>query len=156
PAEEGSEWSEYFGQLTRAGRASVVTTAAGTNFWIAAERWPLVRTVYAGAEIRPPLQLPADLEKQEWSTADGRVEILRGQIQCRGPHTAEELAAKLQLEPSQVFAALESLEGSGIAMRGRFRDQASGVRSQESEGTTHTTQWCERRLLSRIHRLTLD
>jgi len=169
PEEEGSEWSEPFGQLVRAGRAAVVTTAANGRFWIAAERWPLVQAVYRESPVSPPLQLPPELSSKEWPTTDGRVEIVRGHLQCRGPHTAEELAAKLHLEPSQVFAALEALEGSGIAMRGRFSvvgtlrvpsDAAKMATAIPNDGTrsvpTTVVEWCERRLLARIHRLTLD
>ncbi len=157
PQAEGREWTGYFEQLVRAGRAATVTLAGGERFWIAAERWPLVQAVYKGAAVQPPLELPDALKNKEWSTADGRVEILRGQIQCRGPHTAEELAALLHLDPSQAFAALESLEGSGIAMRGQFKPPdpqppAPGPQSLASP----LVQWCERRLLARIHRLTLD
>jgi ATP-dependent helicase Lhr and Lhr-like helicase len=166
PEEEGRQWSEYFDQLGRAGRSAVVTLESGTRFWIAAERWPLVRAVYQDVQVHPELELPAALNSQEWSASDGWVEIVRGQLQFRGPHTAADLAAKLRLEPSQVFASLESLEGSGTAMRGQFRaqgtgdgGQAAGVESRPL--TTHhspltETEWCERRLLARIHRLTLD
>src|SRR5581483_4256354 len=145
--EEGREWADYFDQLGRAGRAAVVELPTGRRFWIAAERWPLVRSVYSGAIVRPDLTLPEAIEKQEWAPADGRVEIIRGQVQFRGPHTAAELAEKLGLEPSQVSAALESLEGSGLAMRGQFTQPGPG---------TGSVEWCERRLLARIHRLTLD
>ncbi|HZN34327.1 MAG TPA: DEAD/DEAH box helicase, partial [Pirellulaceae bacterium] len=164
PENEGREWGGYFEQLVRAGRAAVATIAGGARFWIAAERWPLVRAVYKDASVQPPLELPASLTSQEWSASDGWVEIVRGQIQCRGPHTAEELADLLRLEPSQVFAALESLEGSGIAMRGQFRNQETGDRGQETvgaggnalRGVPSAVEWCERRLLARIHRQTLD
>ncbi|MEX2174520.1 MAG: DEAD/DEAH box helicase, partial [Pirellulaceae bacterium] len=148
PEDEGKPWSEWLLPLTRAGRASVVTLADSARFWIAAERWPLVRAVYRETTCSPPVALPPALEK-EWSGSDGWVEILRGQIQCRGPHTAAELGEKLHLAESHAFAALESLEGSGIAMRGRFRSQEAEVKGQNVE-------WCERRLLARIHRLTLD
>src|SRR5262249_41592581 len=140
----------YFDQLGRAGRAAVVSLPRGQRFWIAAERWPVARTVYKDAVVRPELTLPEAIEKQEWSSADGRLEIVRGQIQFRGPQTAAELAAKLCLETSQVFAAFESLEGSGLAMRGQFKNQELGAKGQDS------VEWCERRLLARIHRLTLD
>ena len=123
------------------------TLADGARFWIAAERWPLVQAVYPGraASSRRSSCRPA-LTSKEWSAADGRVEIVRGQIQCRGPHTAEELAAKLHLEPSQVFAALESLEGSGIAMRGQFRSQQAGQEPAVSGQSPESVEWCERRL----------
>jgi ATP-dependent Lhr-like helicase len=178
PEEEGRQWSDYFGQLSRAGRAAVVTVGAAgppaaeqpvmqgtpgsakaTRFWIAAERWPLVRAVYKDAQAYPSLQLPEALDNQLWSASEGGVEIVRGQIQFRGPQTAEELAIKLHLEPSQVFAALESLEGSGMAMRGQFKSHETvgqGLGGVSRGETTDTVEWCERRLLARIHRLTLD
>lgn len=169
PTEEGREWRKYFDELVRKGRAGEVSfDSAGpskSRFWIAAERWPVVQAVYPSASMRPKLELPMAVTTQEWSAADGRVEILRGQIQFRGPQTAEELATKLCQEASQVFAALEALEGSGLAMRGKFRASTEylvpSTRTGNSEPntlTTHssTTEWCERRLLARIHRLTLD
>ena len=165
PEEEGRAWSEWFGQLTRSGRSAVVRLPAGPTFWIAAERWPLVQAVYPNATVRPELELPAAI-RRDWEPAAGRVEIARGHLACRGPVTAEELAAKLQLESSSISAALESLEGSGIAMRGRFRSQEPGASSQESgargqepsagDSRPPTPDWCDRRLLARIHRLTLD
>src|SRR5437762_2320807 len=132
---EGREWSEYFEQLIRAGRAAVVTSENAGRFWIAAERWPLVRTVYKGAQVHPQLELPAALDSKEWSASDGWVEIVRGQIQFRGPQSAADVAAMLQLEPSQVFSALESLEGSGVAMRGHFSDVESRKSKVESPDT---------------------
>jgi ATP-dependent Lhr-like helicase len=155
PESDGRDWSDWFGQLVRAGRAAVVSvyvaeSAQKARMWIAAERWPLVRAVYGGAQVLPTLQLPAALEI-EWEAANGRLEIVRGQLQARGPLTAGRLAEQLTLGESQVFAALESLEGSGIAMRGKFQGAPVGDRGQ-----TAGVEWCERRLLARIHRMTLD
>ncbi|MDX1947927.1 MAG: DEAD/DEAH box helicase [Pirellulaceae bacterium] len=144
PAAEGRDWEKWLGELARAGRATVATLADGSQFWSAAERLPLVRAVYGELTLRPPVELPPALNK-EWAAADGKVEIVRGHLQCRGPHTAAELGELLHLPESAVFAALESLEGSGIAMRGKFRESIGGE-----------VQWCERRLLARIHRQTLD
>src|SRR5207237_762307 len=47
------------------------------------------------------------------------------------------------LEPTQSSAALTALETEGFAMRGRFTPGAE------------TEEWCERRLLARIHRYTV-
>ncbi len=194
PEEEGCEWGQWLAQLTRAGRAAVVTAGsdrraepelqkeadlavrspaapAGRTFWIAAERWPLVQAVYKDAMVQPELELPATI-RRDWEATTGRVEIVRGHLQCRGPLTAGELAAKLHLDESRVFAALEALEGSGIAMRGKFTDAPTSdlrlptsdlparqePRPPDSRPLTPESriQWCERRLLARIHRLTLD
>jgi ATP-dependent Lhr-like helicase len=47
-----------------------------------------------------------------------------------------------------VSAALAALEAEGFAMRGRFTPAAAGPAAAEEE-------WCERRLLARIHRYTV-
>src|SRR5207244_2764310 len=53
----------------------------------------------------------------------------------------------LGIDAAAVQSALEALEGEGFALRGRFTEQSPG--STEIE-------WCERRLLARIHRMTLE
>ncbi len=49
------------------------------------------------------------------------------------------------MELTGVQIALEQLELSGVVLRGRFTSAASDE-----------LEWCERRLLARIHRLTLE
>lgn len=150
PQGDAAAWSEWLPQLVKAGRAAQVQLPDGGLAWIAAERWPLIQGVYPGAVPQPKLELPLHLQK-EWSAADGRVEIVRGRIGHVGPTTAQQLAAILHLEPSQVEAALESLEGSGVVMRGRYTAAA-----QSTAEVKAPLEWCERGLLARIHRLTLD
>ena len=58
--------------------------------------------------------------------------------------TAESLAASLGVRRSVVESALAALESEGFVFRGRF---TPGLGIEE---------WCERRLLARIHRYTLD
>ena len=70
------------------------------------------------------------------------VEILRGWFESSGPVRASELAASLALPPGDVDEALAQLEAEGQILRGRFTD------GEELE-------WCHRRLLARIHRLTV-
>src|SRR5262249_2048972 len=59
-----------------------------------------------------------------------------------GPTTAGELAAPLGLGREDTAAGLAELEAEGFALRGRFT------------GTAGAEEWCERRLLARIHRYT--
>ena len=102
--------------------------------------------------------LPPALRARSGS-ADGRVEIVRGHIQCRGPLTAER--AGRQAAPG---AESQRLRRPGIARRLRHRDArpvSRGTTPEPSDdhGTRLTDsplEWCERRLLARIHRLTLD
>jgi ATP-dependent Lhr-like helicase len=162
PLAELREWQPHFAALVAQGRAAVVRLPSGQPMAIAAERWPLVRAVYPTASIDPEPQLPARLREQRWEPADARVEIIHGQVACRGPVTADGLAQQLALEPSAVWAALEALEASGVVLRGRFTTAA--LRSAGDGSTAPSAailkpanvEWCERRLLARIHRLTLD
>ena len=69
--------------------------------------------------------------------------IVRGWVECSGPVTAGELAATLRLDSADVGYALAQLEGEGLVLRGSFR---SGAVEEE---------FCDRRILARIHRSTL-
>ena len=68
------------------------------------------------------------------------VEIVRGRLEGLGPVAASAVADSLGLPVSRINIALAALEAEGFAMRGRF------VADEE---------WCERRLLARIHRYTV-
>src|SRR5258707_2434160 len=77
------------------------------------------------------------------------VEIVRGRLEGLGPVTASTIADSLALPASKINIALVALEAEGFAMRGRFgagSAQGSGIDEEE---------WCERRLLARIHRYTV-
>jgi ATP-dependent Lhr-like helicase len=173
---EGEPWRDWFNELIRTGRAAHVTLECGdssplsfeadspatenpTNakaatsrrtpkYWIAAERWPVVAAAYPDAIADPPVTLPVELAT-EWPRADAWVELVRGRIQCSGPVMADNLADLLSLEPSHVTSALEALEAQGIVLRGHF-----SIENQKSQ-IENAPQWCDRRLLARIHRLTL-
>jgi ATP-dependent Lhr-like helicase len=77
------------------------------------------------------------------SLDDSLVEIVRGRLEGLGPVTAAQIAGSLGLSEAAVNGALIALEAEGFAMRGQF----TGGSSQE--------EWCERRLLARIHRYTV-
>jgi len=118
-------------------------------FWVAAERLALVRTVYPDAQIEPALDpslgtLPPEGGAPSWERPDAVRELLRGRMEVAGPVTAGTLAACLRLPGAEVEAALLALESEGFVLRGRFHPAV-----QELE-------WCDRRLLARIHRLTLN
>jgi ATP-dependent Lhr-like helicase len=81
----------------------------------------------------------------ERATAIQRVEIVRGWMESTGPTTADQLAARLQLPSDAVYAALLQLENDGQVLRGRFRNNVPA----------DSVEWCDRRLLARIHRLTV-
>ncbi len=149
------------------------------TYWSVAERWPLVQSLYPGAVSQPHITLP-DRVQQNWESAEALITLVRGRVQASGPITAEELAQTLQIDRDRVFAALEAVEAEGTILRGHFTPPPDAVDSASDAHTprhadpqTHRhsdtqtpdtqtlnasspIQWCERRLLARIHRRTLD
>jgi ATP-dependent Lhr-like helicase len=102
------------------------------------------RALWPGAEIDPPVSAPTSYSSREWSREEALVEMLRGRLEGLGPVTEAALAAPLGIAPREISAALAALETEGFVMRGRFTPGAE------------TEEWCERRLLARIHRYTVN
>ena len=75
-------------------------------------------------------------------TEESRVEIIRGRLEGLGPVTETRLAPPMIGSLAGVQIALAALQAEGFAMRGRFTGGAD-------------EEWCERRLLARIHRYTV-
>ena len=63
------------------------------------------------------------------------------------------MAATLALSLSEIDVALIELESEGFVLRGRFTEEASAAEAV-AQGDA-TLEWCERRLLARIHRYTI-
>lgn len=145
PAMEGAGWVDLFERLRSAGRAVVVQLAEGGALWASAEHQPSLRAVYPDATFHPEASLPPQLT----TPADPLVtirEMVRGRMDAVGPTTVAALARALHLPSSTIEAALEGLEGEGTVLRGRF---TPGIAADAVE-------WCQRRLLVRVHRRTLD
>ena len=135
PADEAL--APLFEQLAAANRATLFD-----RFWVPAERLELVRRVYPDAEFRPPIAAPASARAIPESPERCAAEILRGWFECSGPVTAAHLSSHLAMPRDVVDMSLAQLEAEGQILRGSF--------SAVSE-----LEWCHRRLLARIHRLTI-
>ncbi|MGQ0765635.1 MAG: DEAD/DEAH box helicase [Gemmatimonadota bacterium] len=93
-----------------------------------------------------------DLDQSEvlaWSSppperAEAVVELVRGRLGLCGPVTVARLATDALLPATEVESALLTLEADGVVLRGRFTPGGSEL------------EWCDRRLLARIHRYTLN
>ena len=142
PAAEGAAWLREFESLAAQNRAGEWRREGLPPLWAAAERWTLVAAACPGGEGGPAPALPESLRKP-WEEQDAVLALVRGRLEVSGPVTGEALALDLGLPPSSVAIALAALENEGFAIQGKFTD--AGV-----------VEWCERRLLARIHRLTLD
>ncbi|MGH8021743.1 MAG: Lhr family helicase, partial [Opitutaceae bacterium] len=138
-AGDTSEWLELLVSHKRAGRL-----ASAPAFWVAAERWPMIEAIYPNSRVEPSLVAPESECNRTWERAQAVRELVRGRIEVIGPVTAAALADYFQLPPPEIEAALLGLEGEGFVLRGKFRPGAAEV------------EWCDRRLLARIHRLTIN
>jgi len=137
-----AEWQGWFDELARAGRAT--TLLREPRLWIAAERLPMLEAVFPGAKCEPALTVPERDRAKAWTREDAVRELVRGRLEAVGPTTAADVAGSLGVAVADVDFALGALEHEGFVLRGRF---TPGVAELE---------WCERRLLARIHRYTLD
>jgi ATP-dependent Lhr-like helicase len=114
------------------------------TFCVAAERLPMLRAIYPNVACEPELVLPGSVHAKNWERADAIRELIRGRLEVCGPITVGELADRLALQHSEIDAALIALEAEGFVLRGKFHPDAV------------EQEWCDRRLLARIHRLTID
>src|SRR3984893_5040926 len=133
------EWLDSLSAEMRAGKL-----AAPRIFWVAAERLSMMQVVYPGCAVTPRLIAPSSERAPRWERADAVRELVRGRIEVAGPITGEALRDFLCLSLSDIQGALLALEGEGFVLRGKFRPGAV------------ETEWCDRRLLARIHRLTIN
>ena len=115
--------------------------AVASRFFAAAERLAMLREVYGERVPSPPALLNDYAEP--WKREDAVRELVRGRIEVCGPITTATLAHILEITPSDVEHALLALEAEGFVLRGKFNPDAT------------ETEWCDRRLLARIHRLTI-
>src|SRR5881296_2061354 len=137
-----AEWQGWFDELVKAGRAGVLQ--AGPGLWVAAERLPMLEAVFPGVRCEPALSVPERDRAKAWAREEAVRELVRGRLEVVGPTTAADVARSLGVAVADVDFALGALEHEGFVLRGRF---TPGVAELE---------WCERRLLARIHRYTLD
>jgi ATP-dependent helicase Lhr and Lhr-like helicase len=138
-----SQWLPWFEQLVQDRRATRFSVGA-SRFLVAVEQLPMLAVIYPQASVSPPHAAPVEYSTRTWSPEQACVELVRGRLQAMGPVTTAELAASLLLPVTHVDGALLQLESEGFVLRGQFSTPAAG-----------DTQWCERRLLARIHRYTI-
>jgi ATP-dependent Lhr-like helicase len=130
--------------LFQQGRVAWLELPAG-RFLVSAERGSAVRALFPDAVTRPPLPVLAHDRPVEREAAV--LQVVRGRMEMLGPTTVEELARLTVLDEGEVNIALHALESQGSVLRGHFRPREAGE--------APVLEWCDRRLLQRIHRLTV-
>ena len=129
--------NEVFG--TSSGSSS--GESAGRAFAICAERFVHVLALFPGGHVEPALRaLPGDAPIDRETAV---LAAVRGRMEVVGPVTAVGLGLALAIPVDEVTLALHQLESEGQVLRGTFRPGAEEL------------EWCDRRLLQRIHRLTV-
>jgi ATP-dependent helicase Lhr and Lhr-like helicase len=144
-------WSRYFERLLAEGRAAVATvvgdeTHAGQpaerrRYWVAAERAGSFGLLFPCARFEqtlPGIGAPVP------SCDDALLSLVVGWVSHLGPTSASQLGNTLGLPATEIEKALLRMEASGAVLRGKFTDPKVAE-----------TEWCDRRLLARIHRLTV-
>jgi ATP-dependent Lhr-like helicase len=100
--------------------------------------------VHRNVRLEPHISAPPLRSAQVWTREGALVELFRSQMSIVGPETAAALAQPLAVTEADAESALLALESQGVVLRGSF---TPGARDLE---------WCDRRLLARIHRYTLN
>src|SRR5439155_3940220 len=117
-----------------------------------------IKALFPGPTIRPTLRLPSELVSREVNEDGARLALFRGHMEIAGPVTIAELAQRTAMPPAAANSVLAQLEGEGSVMRGHFRPKADVGAALRSPGAAPGggEEFCDRRLLARIHRYTLD
>jgi ATP-dependent helicase Lhr and Lhr-like helicase len=118
--------------------------AGDKSFWTTAERLPMLQMIYPDAGADPQVTPPESARRQDWQRSAAIRELLRGRMEVSGPLSVGQLENILGLPRSEIDTALLGLESEGFVLRGKFHPN------------TTEQEWCDRRLLARIHRLTID
>lgn len=136
-------WDIFFARLAQQGRATTAQVN-GQSYLVAAECCAAFKLLWPRAVFEQAL--PAIATKAT-SAEDVLHKAVQGWMSLLGPVTARTLAALLGVDAGEVWKQMLRLEMTGVILRGIF------------EGRTTTTdedvEWCERRVLQRIHKRTL-
>lgn len=143
PESEVGTWAPFVPTLIESGRAVFLAcpvsrfTSHEVHGWVATEHRERVEQLFSAGDD---------------ATLD---DVVLGWMESIGATTVAELTERLCMPSSAVEAAMMRLEGKGLVLRGQFRP-VSARRTQSSALPGPSEQeWCHRRLLARIHRLTI-
>ena len=139
-----AEWEPLLTDLAQQGRATRAHCPPWPDaIWISAERLPELQAALP-VQLDPAIIAPPTRTATSWDAPAAVAELLRGRLAMLGPVTPRGLGAPLGFDAQRSTDALIALESDGAVLRGWF-----------SPGATEE-EWCDRRLLARIHRATLQ
>ncbi|HEY4240039.1 MAG TPA: DEAD/DEAH box helicase [Kofleriaceae bacterium] len=158
---------DWFAALAGSGRA-VRISRNDHSAWVATERLGAARAML-GEDVacEPSIATPAWAARPEREAAILRV--VGAHLDHGGPCTARSCADRLGFDPTEVLVALLALESDGAILRGTFTPGApissgggrvpttarDAIVAADDTARLFDVEWCNRRVLARIHRLTL-
>ena len=125
PDSTATRWQQQLEELNQTGRARQISMGS-TGGWVATEKLQDSGPEFAQSPLPPSLVRS----------------IVQGWMESLGPVRTDELSSSLGLPVTDVETAMLQLESEGQVLRGSFRAPAA-------------PEWCDRRLLARVHRLTI-
>ncbi|MES2221582.1 MAG: DEAD/DEAH box helicase, partial [Acidobacteriota bacterium] len=135
---ENYSWTALLQRLERSGRARILENRAG-GCWVATENLPAAASLCSEGEY----------VTDTVTYRSAVMQLVQGWLQILGPVTSNSLAQLLSVPAADVFSKLLELEMQGTILRGTFENSVAPLASN------FDIEWCERRLLQRIHRLTI-
>lgn len=136
-----SGWEALADELARTNRGAIAHAGAA-RLWVAAERLLQLQAVFPDCRLSPSISAPRNAARSD-DASHALIELLRGRVETLGPTTEHDVAQSIGLPAPDIAVAFAALESEGFVLRGYFEPGAG-------------EQWCERRLLSRVHRYTLN
>ncbi len=178
PEDRAVEWNAFLPDLLDSGQALVLPHTDPTrnltiSIWTTPDHLSLL------AKIQPDFTASTDAHQCKNTPSfnfsgteqEARGTIVRSWMEVIGPTTARELATTLRWPISVTRTALEQLEAQGQVLQGTFRCRERHVpspapmpdaeppfplrESDQKHDSKPEIEWCDRRLLARIHRRTV-
>jgi ATP-dependent helicase Lhr and Lhr-like helicase len=146
-------WLAMFERLLARGRAAIAQVGEEL-FWVSTERAKTFHAAYPFGRFEGAVP---EVKKEAPGHSDAVHSVVQGWMQHIGPVTAAGLAELIRIPAEEVLQALLRLEASGTVLRGWYSlsRPKDGNSSLNDARLVNSIEWCERRLLARIHRLTL-
>ncbi|NLG50993.1 MAG: DEAD/DEAH box helicase [Chloroflexi bacterium] len=140
---EGRAWLLRLAAEGRAVEITLPTADGPAARWVLTEDYHRYRDAF-GLPEKPPVYLPERFQEPPGSPDAARKLLLRVLTRSRGPLTLDAIRARYDFPADWLKIALTEMVGNGYLLQGHL-----------SPGATET-EWCDRRVLERIHRRTLD
>jgi len=139
-----ADWTPFRADLMEGWRV-VRAQVNERRYVVASERAKDFALIFPEAKFEV---VPPELPSHAASRDDALLAMVTGWMMHCGPVTSEALGYWLGLLPADVEKALLRMESAGSILRGNFTGLAKG-------NEPRTAEWCDRRLLARIHHLTV-